>query len=192
MADSVTEFDEADVEAGEAGKVSRIPRGNASVGFPSNPVEYRNQLVSKYHQGAKNLLEKLRASGRDDAETLLLSLINEMVHETDHLLGNELVATENGELRDASIISFKRVEALEKTAKAVHTKREFEKESGFDIDSPAMMVVFRYFMSKVKISLMKVNAPDDQSDLIFKALSEAMGDWKKDLKTQMAELKGAK
>jgi hypothetical protein len=115
-----------------------------------------------------------------------------MVQETDHLLGNELVATENGELRDASIISFKRVEALEKTAKAVQTKQAFEKEIGLDIDSPAMMIVFRYFMSKVKMALMKVNAPDDMSDLFFRALSEAMSDWKKDLKTQMAELKGAK
>ena len=188
-----TDFDIADAEAGETGKVSVLPpRGNTSVSFPANPVEYRNQLVSKYHQGAKNLIEKLRASGRDDAETLLLALITEMVQETDHLLGNELVCTENGELRDASIISYKRVEALEKTAKAVHTKQAFEKEAGLDIDSPAMMIVFRYFMSKVKMALMKVNAPDDMSDLFFKAHSEAMGDWKKDLKTQMAELKGVK
>lgn len=190
---SKTDFDVADAEAGaQTGKVTVLPPGSRAVGFPSNPVEYRNQLVAKYHQGARNLIEKLRASGQNDAETLLLSLINEMVHETDHLLGNELVATENGDLRDASVISFKRVEALEKAAKAVQTKQAFEKESDFDIDSPAMMVVFRYFMSKVKMALMRVNAPDDQSDLFFKSLSEAMGDWKKDLKTQMAELKGAK
>jgi len=188
-----TDFDVADEEAEEMGTVSVLPpRGTASLSFPANPVEYRNQLISRYHQGAKNLVEKLRVSGRDDAETLLLALITEMVQETDHLLGNELVATENGELRDASIISFKRVEALEKTAKAVHTKHAFEKESGLDIDSPAMMIVFRYFMSKVKIALMKVNAPDDMSDLFFRSLSEAMSEWKKDLKIQMSELKGAK
>jgi hypothetical protein len=192
--DSDSDFEIADREAGidEPASLSVIQRGNTSLGLPSNPVEYRNQLVAKYHRGAKGLIEKIRVSGKDDADTLLISLITEMVQETDHLLGNELIATENGELRDASVISYKRVEALEKTAKAVQTKQAFEKESGFDIESPHMMVVFRYFMSKVKLSLMKINAPDEMSDVFFKSLSDAMLDWKKELKTQINELKGAK
>jgi hypothetical protein len=55
-----------------------------------------------------------------------------------------------------------------------------------------MMVVFRYFMSKVKTALVKANAPDDMSDLFFRTLSDAMADWKRDLRVQFGELKGAK
>jgi hypothetical protein len=182
-----TEFEVADRDAGV---VTVLPPKDQRVAFPANPVEYRNQLVAKYHNGAKNLLQRLRSAGNDDAETLLLALINEMVQETDNLLGNELVSTENGELRDASIISFKRAEVLEKTIKAVQTKQQFEKEVGLDLDSPAMMIVFRYFMTKVKASLIKVNAPDDMSDIFFRALSDSMAEWKKELKTQFNELKG--
>jgi hypothetical protein len=191
MSGKETEFELADKEAGVGELVvsSRAVKGELQA---RNAVEYRDQLIAKYHQGAKGLVDKLRASGRSDAEALLLSLINEVIQETDHLLGNELVAAENGELRDASIISFKRAEVLEKAIKAVQTKQQFEKEQGLDLDSPSMMVVFRYFMSKVKTALVQVNAPDDMSDLFFKTLSSAMAEWKRDLKVQFGELKGAK
>jgi len=183
-----TDFEDADQDVGVLTAVGKSQqRGLAPV---SGHVEYRQQLVSKYHQGSKNLVERLRSNGRDDAEALLLSLINEMVQETDHLLGNELVSTENGELRDASVISYKRAEVLEKAIKAVQAKSQFEKESGIDLDSPMMMIVFRYFMSKVKQTLVRVNAPDDMSDLFFRSLSESMADWKKELKVQFEELKG--
>jgi hypothetical protein len=186
-----TEFDIADKEAGVTGELVTTPPNNGAV-RPANAVEYRAQLISRYHQGAKGLVDKLRTSGHNDAEALLLSLINEVIQETDHLLGNELVATENGELRDASIISFKRAEVLEKAIKAVQSKHQLEREQGLDLDSPAMMVVFRYFMSKVKTALVKANAPDDMSDLFFRTLSDAMADWKRDLRVQFGELKGAK
>jgi hypothetical protein len=184
-----TDFEVADKEAGVVTVLP--PSKGTEVALSRNPVEYRNQLVARYHRGARSLVERLRSSGQEDAETLLLALITEMVQETDHLLGNELVATENGELRDASVISFKRVEALEKAAKAVQTRREFEKEVGIDIDSPAMMVVYRYFMSKVKQALMKVNVPDDLSDVFFSTLSEEMRDWKRDLRAQFSEIRGS-
>jgi len=181
MTDKETEFELADKEAGVGDLVVSTQSSKGEL-QARNAVEYRDQLIARYHKGAKGLVDKLRASGRGDAEALLLSLINEVIQETDHLLGNELVATENGELRDASVISFKRAEVLEKAIKAVQTKQQFEKEQGLDLDSPAMMVVFRYFMSKVKTALVQVNAPDDMSDLFFKTLSSAMAEWKRDLK----------
>jgi hypothetical protein len=191
MSETTTEFDVADKDAGVAELVT-TPKGSKGALQPRNTVEYRDQLIARYHKGASGLVDKLRASGRDDAEALLLALITEVIQETDHLLGNELVATENGDLRDASIISFKRAEVIEKAIKAIQAKQQIEKEHGLDLDSPAMMVVFRYFMSKVKMALVKASAPDDMSDLFFRTLSDAMSDWKKDLKTQFGELKGAK
>ena len=77
--------------------------------LPANVVEYRKQLVTTYHNGSPSLVERIRKAGKDDIESLLIAMIDEVVGETDNLLGNELVATQNGELRDASIISFKRL-----------------------------------------------------------------------------------
>lgn len=190
--DERDEFQEADQMAGEAVAVLMPPQQQTGVAKTVGYVEYRNQLVERYHQGARGLTERLRASGREDAEALVVALIDEVIKETDHLLGNELVATENGELRDASVISFKRSEVLEKAIKAVQTKQMFERESGIDIDSPAMMLIFRFFMAKVRATFVGINAPDEMSDLFFDKLSDAMSDWKKELRRQFDDLKGKK
>jgi hypothetical protein len=186
-----TEFDAADQEVG-ASEVIEGNNGRSSRALRSaNTIEYRDQLVARYHKGAKTLVERLRVSGNSDVESLLMSLIHEVIQETDNLLGNELVSAENGDLRDSSIISFKRAEVLEKAIRAVQARQHFERERGLDLDSPAMMVVFRYFMSKVKTALVQTNAPDEMSDLLFKVLSEEMADWKKELRQQFDSMRSA-
>lgn len=191
MADDMDEFKEADQMAGQTA-VTVMPPEKSSVAKRVGYVAYRDQLVEKYHRGARGLTERVRTAGREDAEALVVALIDEVIKETDHLLGNELVATENGELRDASVISFKRSEVLEKAIKAVQAKQMFERESGIDIDSPAMMLIFRFFMAKVRSTFVLINAPDEMSDLFFDKLSTAMADWKKELRRQFDDLKASK
>ena len=157
----------------------------------SGVVEYRKNLVEQYHDGAPTLIDRLKKLGSDNSEALLVALIDEVIVETDHLLGNELVATENGELRDASVISFKRAEVLEKAIKAVQAKKEFERESGFDIDSPAMMVIFRFFMAKSKDALDRMGIEDEAKDLFFRVLGEEMDQWKKELREEFESLRKA-
>lgn len=102
----MNEFEEADVVADVV--TENLPATAPKPGLPENVVEYRAQLVKQYHNGSPSLVEKIRKAGKEDIESLLVALIEEVVKETDHLLGNELVATQNGDLRDSSIISFKR------------------------------------------------------------------------------------
>jgi len=90
-------------------------------------------------------------------------------------------------LRDASIISFKRAEVLEKAIKAVQTKRDIEKQSGLDIDSPNMEIVFRYFMEKASESLILMGSTAEQKDLFFRAIVDKTGNWKKDLKERLLD-----
>jgi len=188
------EFEKADVEAG----VSLLPpegtEGDSQLpanSSPSGVVEYRRKLVEQYHKGAPSLVKRLQEAGGDNSEALLLALIDEVISETDNLLGNGLVATHNGELRDASIISFKRAEVLEKAIKAVQTKKEFERESGIDIDSPAMMVIFKFFMSKAKSSLDRMQLEDEAKDLFFTVLGEEMDSWRKELREEFEAIRKA-
>ena len=111
-----------------------------------------------------------------------------MVRESDHLLGNELVATQNGDLRDASVISYKRAEVLEKAIKAAQARMEFERESGIDLDSPSMMVVFRFFMSKVKDVFAKMGMDSEANDVFFRMLGDEMENWKRELHEKLEEL----
>lgn len=187
------EFDRADTEAGvmTAEAVLEIPvMREQSLPAPMNDlVQFRDDLVKRHHSGSVSLLDRLRESGGEDSESLMLALIDQLIGETDHLLGNELVATQNGELRDASIISYKRIEGLEKAIKAVQAKRQFEKESGIDLDSPSMMVIFRFFMSKTSDTLVKMGMDPEFRDVFFTAIGVEMESWKKDLREQFDNLR---
>lgn len=188
------EFEKADEEVGASlveperiSNDSQLP-ANAS---PSGVVEYRRQLVEEYHKGAPSLVKRLKDAGGDNSEALLIALIDEVISETDSLLGNELVATQNGDLSVSSVISFKRAEVLEKAIKAVQTKKEFERESGIDIDSPSMMVIFKFFMAKAKDTLDRMQLEDEVKDLFFMNLGEEMDSWKKELREEFESIRKA-
>lgn len=184
-----TDFDIADREAGsqvlEPSTVTdMVPRGTGQMAPASDIIKLRDRLIRQYHNGADGLVKRLQKAGLESYESLLSALIEEIIVETDHLLGNELVATENGELRDASVISFKRSEVLEKAVKAVQGRQQFEK-SGIDVDSPAMREVFTYFMQKVHDALTKMGAAEEMRDLFFQSLVAETMNWKKDLKDRI-------
>lgn len=184
----MNEFEEADVMAG-AVSPEHIPAKTVKPGLPADVMEYREQLVKEYHKGSLSLVEKIKAAGKDDIESLLVALIEEVVKETDHLLGNELVSAKNGDLRDASVISYKRAEVIEKAIKAVQAKQAFERESGIDIDSPSMIVIFRFFMAKAKDTFDRMGVGNEINDLFFRTFSDVMGAWKKELRERFEELR---
>jgi len=157
--------------------------------IPGGTSEYRDQLIRKYHKGAASLVQRLRDDGVSDNEGVLLALIEEVFKETDNLLGNGLIATENGEIQTSSVISFKRAEVLEKAIKAVQSKQQFEKESGVDVDSPSMVVIFKYFFGKVKDVFDLMDLPDEQRDLFFRTLGEETENWKKELREEFEAVK---
>lgn len=165
---------------------------NTSLQRQSTPdiIQFRQQLVADYHKGSPSLAERLRKAGKEDLESLVVTLLGEMVNETDHLLGNELVAAHNGELRDSSIISFKRLEGLEMARKAAQSKQQFEKAaSGIDVDSPSMMVIFRFFLSKVKDTFTKMDVDPEIMNLFFRVFGDVTDNWKKELRDGFDALK---
>lgn len=183
----VNDFEAVDSEVGQfSGSIVKSPTASSAVDMPaSGVVEFRQALVEKYYKGSKGLISALRDVGDDGITGLLTALIEQVIQETDHLLGNELVSTHNGDLRDASIISFKRAEVLEKAIKAVQTKRDIEKQSGLDVDSPHMEIVFRYFMEVARDALEAIAATEEQHDLFFRSVIEQTNNWKKDIKDRV-------
>jgi len=177
------DFEKTDAEAGVSIAAEVVPTApDAGALIPGGTSEYREQLVRKYHGGAMSLVERLRQEGMSDNESMLVALVNEMVKETDNLLGNHLIATENGALRDASVISYKRSEVLEKAIKAVQSKQSLDRERGIDLDSPAMAVIFKYFFGKVRDVFEHIELPEEQRDIFFKTLGDETDNWKKELR----------
>jgi hypothetical protein len=185
----VSDFDKMDAEAGVAEVIPNTSTPPDAIVGVGGTAEYRDNLVKKYHKGSDSLTARLQAEGLSDNESLLLALIQEMVKETDNLLGNELIAIENGSVRDSSVISAKRAEILEKAIKAVQSKQAFEKESGIDIDSPSMVVIFKYFMGKVKDVFENMGTSPEQRDIFFRTLGDETENWKKELREEFETMK---
>jgi hypothetical protein len=152
---------------------------------PQDIVELRQKLIEKYHEGSASLLDRLSKQGKDTLDALLVCLVDEIIKETDSLLGNELVAAHSGNLRDASVISFKRAEVIEKALKAIQAKQVFERESGIDVFSPSMAVVFKYFMGKVHEAMVRLKYEDEAKDVFFKTLGGIMTGWQKELQEEL-------
>lgn len=196
------EFETADEEAQvlEAEVISALPAvigdngeatGLASSRTPRDILELRERLIKKYYKGATGLLERLRNEGKDSLDNIIVSLVDEVIAETDSLKGNEQVALHHGNLRDATIISFKRAEVLQKAIQAVQTKQEFERERGLDLDSPQIKIVFQYFMDKCQKVLRKMGYEKDANDIFFRNLYEEMKDWQKELHTEIENFEDA-
>ena len=183
------EFEKADEEAGvEQAVVEVMSSAESAVSRPVSSddiISFRRQLIEDYHKGSSGLLELLRKEGKNDLESRATALLDEMVKETDNLLGNELIATRNGDLRDSTIISFKRIEGLEKTARITQSKQQFEKQGGIDLDSPMMIVIFTYFLMKAKETFMQMGVGSEINDLFFQKFGEVTEYWKKELREKL-------
>ena len=183
------EFQKADEEAGVETAVVEVMSSAESAVSRTMPaddiISFRRQLIEDYHKGSAGLLALLHKEGKNDLESRATALLDEMVRETDNLLGNELIATRNGDLRDSTIISFKRIEGLEKTARITQSKQQFEKQSGIDLDSPLMIVIFTYFLQKAKETFNGIGVGSEINDLFFQKFGEVSEDWKRELREKL-------
>lgn len=186
--DAYAEVVEMPADDGEfvpvAGQFSASGHGDsAGVAPRSEVLQSRERLIREYHEGHGNLLERLREEGKDDIRSIIMVLIQEQLKETDSLLGNELLSLRDGEYRDASIISYKRTEVIEKAVKALAARLEMEKEGGIDLEHPDMMLVWRYFMEKCKDVLVnKMGVDDEMRDTFFRMLGDEMDNWRSELR----------
>jgi len=171
--------------------VALVPAVTVDVSKEDSLNAFKDSLVEGYFDGKNGLSEKLESAGKIDIESLMMALIDEMVAESDSLLGSRLVASNDGDLQAATVISYKRAQVLEKIVKSAHAKQQFERDTGVDLDSPSMMVVFRFFMGKVKAVFDQTGMTMEQSDVFFRTLGEEMEDWKKELQEEFRVLKSA-
>jgi len=185
-----TDFDKADATFPVVAERETAPdsSGVTLARPPNNMLDRRKNVVMEYYNGAPGLADKLRGQNRDKPEMLVMALVDELIGETDNLLGNGLIATEQGDLRDATIISSKRAEVLEKAIRAVQTKQVFDKTGGIDLSSPSVRIIMRYFMKKAKIVFEQMGMRDEMSDTFFRQLGETMSEWQVELEADLEEM----
>ena len=175
--------DEPETKQGELVVPEDTSRNNIAT------VEYRTELIRKKYDGHECLIDKLRAEGKDDIVSQASGIVREMSLESDKLVGSEMIESMMGNFRDAAVISFKRVEALEKVNKSLQMFHNLKSDKGIDVDSPSMRVVFFYFMKCVKEVITNMGLGDEVNDIFFRMLGERMNSWKKELQDEIESLR---
>ena len=177
------EFEKADIE------VRQFSGNQIQVEREDGRIAYRKNLIKQYHGGAESLSERLRQNKVDGLDGLLNKLLEELLVETDNLLGNSLIASENGDIRDSTVISHKRAEMLRDTIKLIQAKQQMSKEGGIDFEGPAMDIIFKFFFTKVNENFDRMGLPVEQKDLFFQTIGSTMESWKKDLKFRFEDMR---
>ena len=154
----------------------------------SDKLSYHEKRIREHYNG-DSLTDQIN-NDEINTETLIRCLLLEMAREIDNLAGNRVIATENGDIESSTIISAKRSEMVDRTIKAIMTKKEFEASTSIDVESPSMRVVFQYFLEKCQESFNKAGMNSEISDVFFRNFNDICGGtWKKDIKKRIAEIK---
>lgn len=149
--------------------------------------EERNNLVKK-HSPSGTLIERL---SREDinAEDAFTELIKELAESIEVLKGNELLFTSSGNLRDASVLTFKRVESIEKMLVAIQNKHKLIREETINLDSPYIRVLITYFFDKLDESCEKSGLDAESKNVLLNTFSVACQKWKKEVKTKILSMR---
>ena len=70
--------------------------------------------------------------------------------------------------------------------------RQFNKESGVDVDSPSVMVIFSFFFAKAKEAFQDAGMDENISDLFFRSFVKVTDNWKADLRKEFERIRDAK
>ena len=149
----------------------------------------RTELVNKH---AGSLYDRIKGNG-DDLNITFSVVIEEIIKETDNLLGNSLMFTQDGKLHDASTVSVKRSEILETLTRVLQRKKElFTNSSYVDYDSPVFNVFQMVCFERLTNVLDKLNMDVEQKQLVVTQWVDSMKDWQKDVKSRMDNVTNTK
>ena len=150
--------------------------------------EVRQQMIADYFGGNSSFIANLVAVGKTTPEEFMNALIVEIIKEADVLKGNELIATQDGDLKSSSVISTKRSEVLERAIKAISKKREADSQNRIDLDSPMMKIVLQLFVEKIIEVFAVMNLSDEEKDVFLRLFPERMKTWREEVRHKMEDL----
>jgi len=171
------------------------PNDLANAGNPRTPPGYialqgddlmsRKEELLKKHHGGNQLLSSRVKKGEISPEEAMSTIIAELIGETDSLKGSELLFVDEGNLRDATTVAIKRVEALEKIAKTLHRRHTMMSEQVINLDSPYVRLLVTWFLRRINECMLDLKYPKESVEVFFGKLQLLTDDWKKEVKREM-------
>jgi hypothetical protein len=144
----------------------------------------KDRLLAKHHEKNGSLVQQIQGN-RLSTEAAMNLIVVELFKETESLKGNELLFANDGNLRDATTVQVKRVEALEKTAKAIHRKHQMIAEDTINLDSPYIRLIITWLLRKMQETFVELGYDQEMTEIFFNRYMAKTDEWKKELKREI-------
>ena len=157
----------------------------------SDFIVLREELVKKYHKTSESLFDKIqnRPDG-SNVEIIINTVLEELIKETDNLLGNELTLMQSGHIRDSSVVSVKRSDVLSIVSRVAARKHELSTLNGsVDLNAPAFQLFQQLCFDKLVVVLDKLNVDPELKQLVALKWGEEMENWDKEMKYKLGTIK---
>lgn len=143
--------------------------------------EKKEELLRKHYGNNDNIINKI--INNPDGRTLdmvLSTVIEEMFKDSDDLLGNKLLFTEENNLSEANDVTTKRSSILAKIADISLKKQEIiSRTQDVDLNSPAFFLFQELCFEKMKDTLIELKMEDEKIQLVIMKWAEKMKNWDK-------------
>lgn len=168
-----------------------VPADNPIAGFVSlrgqELIERKSQLLKDHRRTNGSLIDMMQR-GQIGIEEAMNIVIMELLKETDSLKGNELLFETEGNLRDATTVQVKRIEALEKAAKAIHRKHQIISDEVINLDSPYIRLLITWVLRMVQETFVELGYNAETVEVFINKFATKTADWKRDVKREIMAL----
>lgn len=151
-------------------------------------VSYRNQVIKEYRANRGGIKSAINRTGTT-VDEMMMVIAEEILEESEVLLGNELITTEEGDIDKATNISVKRASVLKTVADILARKREInQKDADVDLNGPAFQVFQRLCFEKMTATLEELNFDKEMISLVLSKWAEKLMNWGKELKAELDKM----
>ena len=153
-------------------------------------LEQRDALVKQRHKLKNALIEKVAQDpSYGGVEALICAVIEELVGESNNLLGNELLMMKHGQVDKASVVSVKHSDVLDILSKVAIRKRDIlSSAKSIDFNSAAFQIFQALCFEKLVSVLEELNLDSEMRQLVSLKWADKMEGWDKELRDRMDNL----
>lgn len=170
-------------------KASEFAETDAALPVGKDYIAEREALVDKHYGAEIRLSQRMKGDG-SKIDGIINSALEELVKESENLLGNELVLMQAGQVRDSSIISVKRSDVLDTLTKVAQRKYDIlSSMSNVDLNSPVFQIFQQICVDNLVLSMKENGVISEMRQLILNKFADLMKTWDKELKFRMDSLK---
>ena len=150
----------------------------------------RDNLIAEYRKRKRGIIDSVRAGEVENSDGLISLIVDDLLSESENLMGNSLYFMDEGELHDSTAVTIKRADLLKTIADILVKKRELnQKDADVDLNSPAFQIFQKICFNKMTTVLEELSFDSEMKQLILSKWSIAMRDWGKELQNELKEIR---